>query len=71
MKAIQAVITVVLASVTFVGVTFLVAWLLEAVIYFSLFVGIPAGILSAFVVAVVCVFVFGRAGALRGVPPPP
>jgi hypothetical protein len=31
----------------FVAVMFFVAWLLEDVIYFSLFIGIPAGSISA------------------------
>ena len=35
------------ASAVLLTVTLLVAWLLEDIIYFSLFVAIPAGILSA------------------------
>jgi len=31
----------------FIGVTFFVAWLLESRIFFSLFIGIPMGIISA------------------------
>jgi MFS superfamily sulfate permease-like transporter len=32
-----------------VGVIFFVAWLLEDIIFFSLFIGIPAGIISAII----------------------
>jgi hypothetical protein len=42
-----------LSLLTFIGVTFFVAWLLEDVIYFSLFIGIPAGIISAVIAFVV------------------
>ncbi len=31
----------------FIVVTFFVAWLLEDIIFFSLFIGIPVGIISA------------------------
>ena len=34
---------------TFIGITFFVAWLLEDIIYFSLFVGIPVGIISSII----------------------
>ena len=33
----------------FIGVTFFVTWLLEDIIYFSLFIGIPVGVISAMV----------------------
>jgi hypothetical protein len=36
-----------ISLVIFVVVMFFVAWLLEDVIYFSLFIGIPAGSISA------------------------
>jgi hypothetical protein len=36
-----------ISLVIFVVVMFFVAWLLEDVIYFSLFIGIPAGMISA------------------------
>jgi hypothetical protein len=38
---------ILICLVIFIAVTFFVAWLLEDVIYFSLFIGIPAGIISA------------------------
>jgi hypothetical protein len=41
---------IMLSIFTFIGVTFFVAWLLEDIIYFSLFVGIPVGIISSIVV---------------------
>ncbi|MBK5190470.1 MAG: hypothetical protein JJE19_03120 [Methanosarcinales archaeon] len=31
----------------FIGVTFFVAWLLESRIFFSLFIGIPVGVIGA------------------------
>ncbi len=31
----------------FIAVMFFVAWVLEDIIYFSLFIGIPAGLISA------------------------
>lgn len=34
------------SAVVFVAVMFLVAWLLEDAVYFSLFVGIPAGLIA-------------------------
>ena len=37
----------------FIIVMFAVAWILEDIIYFSLFIGIPAGIISAAVVFVI------------------
>lgn len=42
-----------ISLVVFISVMFFVAWLLEDIIYFSLFIGIPAGIISALVVFVV------------------
>jgi hypothetical protein len=36
--------------ITLFFVTFFIAWLLEDIIYFSLFVGIPVGIFSAIMV---------------------
>lgn len=39
-------LAVVESAVAFVAVTLLVAWLLEDIIYFSLFVGIPAGLIA-------------------------
>ncbi|MBN1762348.1 MAG: hypothetical protein JW878_04630 [Methanomicrobia archaeon] len=44
---------VVIAIAIFIIVMLAVAWLLEDIIYFSLFVGIPAGIISAAVAFVV------------------
>jgi preprotein translocase subunit SecF len=60
MRPSRVALTVLLALATLVGVTLLVAWLLEDVIFFSLFVGIPAGVLSAAAVAAACVVLFGR-----------
>ncbi|MEA2075600.1 MAG: hypothetical protein U9O85_07710 [Euryarchaeota archaeon] len=40
---------IVISILTFIIVTFFVAGLLEDVIYFSLFIGIPAGIISAII----------------------
>jgi len=40
---------VILAAIIFVFVTFLVAWLTEDIIYFSLFISIPAGIISSII----------------------
>ncbi|RZN38416.1 MAG: hypothetical protein EFT35_04755 [Methanophagales archaeon ANME-1-THS] len=44
---------ILLSIFTFIGVTFFVAWLLEEIIYFSLFVGIPVGIVSSIIVFVI------------------
>jgi len=41
------VLRLVISLVIFVAVMFFVAWLLEDVIFFSLFIGIPAGGISA------------------------
>jgi len=38
-----------LSLLVLVSVTFFVAWLLEDIIYFSLFIGIPCGIIAALV----------------------
>ena len=46
----NAVISGGLSLVALVSVTFFVAWLLEDSIYFSLFIGIPCGIVAALVV---------------------
>jgi len=46
-------IRILVSIAIFIVVMFAVAWLLEDVIYFSLFVGIPAGIISAAVAFVV------------------
>jgi len=40
------------AAASLVMVTLLVAWALEEVVYFSLFIGIPAGMASAAVIYV-------------------
>jgi hypothetical protein len=44
---------IMLSIFTFIGVTFFVAWLFEDIIYFSLFVGIPVGIISSIIVFVI------------------
>lgn len=44
---------ILISLLIFIVVMFFVAWLLEEVIYFSLFIGIPAGIISAAVAFVV------------------
>lgn len=38
---------ILVSVLTFIVVTFTVAWILEDIIYFSLFIGIPVGIISA------------------------
>lgn len=64
MRASHVAVAVLLAAVTLVGVTFLVAWLLEDTIAFSLMCGIPAGVAVAIVVAVATVFLLrSRDGA--------
>ena len=40
-------VRIALSLLIFIVVTVFVAWLLEDVIFFSLFVGIPAGVISA------------------------
>lgn len=52
LRASHVVVSLVLAIVAMVGVTFLVAWLLEDTIEFSLMCGIPLGIVAATIVAV-------------------
>ena len=47
------VLRLVIVILIFIIVMFAVAWILEDVIYFSLFIGIPAGIISAAVAFVV------------------
>ena len=44
---------IILSILIFIIVMLAVAWLLEDVIYFSLFVGIPAGIISAAIAFVI------------------
>jgi len=46
-------VRIVISLLIFIVVMFFVAWLLEDVIYFSLFIGIPAGIISAAIAFVV------------------
>jgi len=43
---------ILISILSFIGITFFVAWLLEDIIYFSLFVGIPVGVISSIVVFV-------------------
>ena len=47
------VVRILVSIAIFIIVMFAVAWLLEDIIYFSLFIGIPAGIISAAVAFVV------------------
>jgi hypothetical protein len=52
-KILNITVRLLISLLTFIGVMFFVAWLLEDVIYFSLFIGTPAGIISAVVAFVV------------------
>ena len=58
MRPSRVILTAVIAIITFVVVMLFVTWLLEDVIFFSLFVGIPAGILAAVAVWVFLYIVF-------------
>ena len=70
MRAMHLALMAVGSVVTFVFVTLLVTWLLEDVIYFSIFVGIPAGIIAAAAVAVTLAVLYGRRGDGLGDRPP-
>ncbi|HDS44647.1 MAG TPA: hypothetical protein ENN68_00865 [Methanomicrobia archaeon] len=52
-RAIDLILRIVVSLAIFIVVMFFVAWLLEDVIYFSLFIGIPAGLISALIAFVV------------------
>ena len=52
-QASNVILRIVVCLAIFIAVMFFVAWLLEDVIYFSLFVGIPAGLISALIAFVV------------------
>jgi hypothetical protein len=52
-KLLNVALRILISIAIFIVVMFAVAWLLEDVIYFSLFVGIPAGIISAAVAFVI------------------
>jgi len=56
-------VRIMIAILIFIVVMFAVAWLLEDVIYFSLFIGIPAGIISAAVAFVVLTGYQNRSGS--------
>jgi hypothetical protein len=43
------IIGIILTAIIFIFVTFLVSWLTEDIIYFSLFIGISAGIISSII----------------------
>jgi hypothetical protein len=62
MRPERALLVALLATITFVAVTLLVAWLLEDVIFFSLFVGIPAGLVSAVIVVLGLVMSWSERG---------
>jgi len=44
---------ILISILTFIVLTFFVTWLLESQIFFSLFIGIPVGIISAMVAFVI------------------
>ena len=52
-QARNVILRIVVSLAIFIAVMFFVAWLLEDIIYFSLFVGIPAGLISALIAFVV------------------
>jgi hypothetical protein len=56
-------IRILISILIFIVVMFSVAWLLEDIIYFSLFIGIPAGIISAAVAFVVLTGYQNRSGS--------
>ncbi|HUV02976.1 MAG TPA: hypothetical protein VMW67_06005 [Desulfobacteria bacterium] len=56
-------IRILISIAIFIAVMFAVAWLLEDVIYFSLFIGIPAGIISAAVAFVILTWYQNRSGS--------
>jgi uncharacterized membrane protein (DUF485 family) len=59
-RAINLILRIVVSLAIFIVVMFFVAWLLEDVIYFSLFIGIPAGLLSALIAFVVLTLYQGK-----------
>jgi hypothetical protein len=52
-KILTIAIRILISIAIFIIVMFAAAWLLEDIIYFSLFIGIPAGIISAAVAFVI------------------
>ncbi|MBN1455292.1 MAG: hypothetical protein JW945_03445 [Methanomicrobia archaeon] len=59
-RAINLILRIVVCLALFIAVMFFVAWLLEDIIYFSLFIGIPAGLISALVAFVVLTWYYGN-----------
>ena len=60
MKWPNLIVRILVALAIFIAVMFFVAWLLEDVIYFSLFVGIPAGLISALIAFMVLTLYHGK-----------
>ncbi|MGC9443965.1 MAG: hypothetical protein ACP5E9_03400 [Candidatus Methanospirareceae archaeon] len=60
-RAINLILRIVVSLAIFIAVMFFVAWLLEDIIYFSLFIGIPAGLFSALIAFVVLTLYHGKA----------
>ena len=59
-RAINLIFRIVVSLAIFIAVMFFVAWLLEDIIYFSLFIGIPAGFISALIAFVVLTWYYGK-----------
>ncbi len=48
-NVLNVILRIVFSLLIFIGVMLFVTWLLEDIIYFSLFIGIPVGVISAMV----------------------
>jgi hypothetical protein len=59
-RAINLLFRIVVSLAIFIAVMFFVAWLLEDIIFFSLFIGIPAGLISALIAFVVLTWYYGK-----------
>jgi hypothetical protein len=59
-RAINLLFRIVVSLAIFIAVMFFVAWLLGDIIFFSLFVGIPAGLISALIAFVVLTWYYGK-----------
>ena len=59
-RAINLILRIVVSLAIFIVVMFFVAWLLEDIIYFSLFIGIPSGLIAALLAFVLLTLYYGK-----------